>query len=447
MVLMKHKKLATANGTKLDERRTHPNVATKLPLGRYLFGKKELITDEVIAQEFGSNFVAEVDAAASRFPYPITSTMNFTKKVRPQDVQSCTYKSPSSKSTPTSPLRLVRREVKPPELSHSTSPVSEFHMRLKLPLMESPLDLQKQQQLEQNRYKFNGHSQVLDCLAAEKEDVGLETSSRLQYMERISKTDDEKGSLSQQGIPSKKSRSSTSSKRLPITEARNRDSSSQFKKLWGKEVVGERPQTVGPRPLSKKQKAKSPQIPSRYVGSKEVIPSRPVTSAHNSRGSLLIEMSEKSAADDERMSIIESVKGNIRENVYRFQRSDPPTLTREGPQTFDVTGSSGGDPNRKGRITNCSLPRPFTAQAQQDAVTTIYGAQRRAQPRYSWKETVMRWEDKGALLPRGSSSSSSPNARGGMSLVGSETTSPRPKKQLPNESSNFQPIDEVRLAA
>lgn len=446
---MKHKKLSTPNETKLDERRTYPKVSTKLPLGRYLFGKKELITDEVIAKEFGNNFVAEVDAAADRLPYPITSTVKFAEKVSPKDVQS--YKSSSSKSAPTSPLRLVRREIKPPELSHSTSPVSEFHMRLKLPLMESPLNLQKQQQLEPNRYKVNGQSQVLDCLAAEKEDVGLEASSRgIQYMERISKIDDEKGRLSQQGIPSKKSRSSTCSKCLPSPETENRDSSSQCKKLWRKGVVVERPHTVGPRPFSelKKRKAKSPQIPSCYVGSKKAIPSRPVTSAHNSRGSILIEMSEKSAADDERISIIESVKGNIRENVYRFQRSDPPTLTREGPRTFNVTGSSGGDPNRKGRITNCSLPRPFTAQAQQDAVTIIYGAQRRAQPRYSWKETVMRWEDKGALLlPRGSSSSSSPNARGAMSSAGSETTSPRPKKQLPNVSSNFQPIDEVRPAA
>lgn len=429
--LKKERKTAAAD-VELQESQSHPNVAINLPVGRFPVEKNENHQDGLdLSRVFGNN-VQQKSRFESR-----KVVRGPAKKGTPTP-RSSTDDTPSTNSWSISPDRGPKRGVKPVSATYSdiplviTCPGSESIMRLKLPPKVEPSLLRgKQHQWDSPGWRrTNGHV----------EDHGMEPDETCKK--------EKHNHNKQKQVPLKRCWPSNSPSRNLVNEKLgHKDTTSlSTKRSWSEPgLVSERPRTVGTRPSrdSKKRKAKSPQAPLGHAGNtlREVI-SRPWTSAQNTRSSLVNWLATPTG-DDERMSVVESVKENIREDVYRQKRLSPAFGTRNilFEQCCCLTGVEQG---KKERNTTFSSPRPFTAQHQQEAVTVIYGAKRRAPNSHSWKETIMRWEDKGAAIPRRELSSKS-NLRAVVSASGSDTGCSKMRKHLCNDLSSCL-TDKVMLA-
>ena len=420
--LKKERKTAAAN-VELQDSQSHPNVAINLPVGRFLVEKNENHEDGLDLLRVFENNVQQKSRFESR-----KVVRGPVKKGTPTP-RSSTDDTPSTNSLSISPDRGPKREVKPVSATHSdiplviTCPGSESIMRLILPPKVEPSLLRgKQHHWDIPGWRrTNGHV----------EDHGMEPD------ETCKKEKHDRNKRKQ--LPLKRCWPSNSPSRNLVNEKLgHKDTTSpSTKRSWSEPcLVSERPRTVGTRPSgdSKKRKAKSPQAPLGRAGHtlREVI-SRPWTSAQNTRSSLVNWLATPSG-DDERMSVVESVKENIREDVYRQKRSSPAFGTRNilYEQCCCLTGV---EQDMKERNTTFSSPKAFTAQDQQEAVTVIYGAKRRAPISHSWKETIMRWEDKGAAIPHGGLSSKS-NLRAVVSASGSDTSCLKMRQRLCNDPSS-----------
>lgn len=420
--ILKKERRTTAADVELRESHLHPNVAINLPVGRFPVDKNE-------NHEVGLDLSRVLGNVQQKSRFKSPKVVRGPAKKGTPTPRSSTDNTPSTNSWSVSPDRGPKREVKSVSATYSdislviTSPGSESIMRLKLPSKVEPSLLRaKQRSLDiPGQRRTNGHV----------EGHGMEPDETFKK--------EKHDHNNQKQVPLKRCWPSNSPLCNPVNEKLGHawaTSPSMKRRMSEPGLVSERPCTVGTRPSidSKKRKTKSPQGPLGHAGNtmKEVI-SRPRTSAQNTRSSL-VDWLVTPTGDYERMSIVESVKENIREDVYRHRRLSPASGTRDilYEQSCCLTGV---EQVRKERNTTFSSPRPFTAQDQQEAVTIIYGAKRRAPISHSWKETIMRWEDKGATIPCGQLPSKS-NLRAVVSASGSDTSSPKMRKCLCSDPSS-----------
>lgn len=105
---------------------------------------------------------------------------------------------------------------------------------------------------------------------------------------------------------------------------------------------------------------------------------------------------EKEIVKNGSHSILECVKGNIREDVYMAYRGDPPNLTKVRPRLPKSLCIRSGHYNLDADSTFPDSPHSYlaTAHSQMEAVNIVYGAKRRACVWSPWKDSIMSLDNK-----------------------------------------------------
>ncbi len=162
------------------------------------------------------------------------------------------------------------------------------------------------------------------------------------------------------------------------------------------DAVSQRPCTKGCRlPLeSRKKKARSPYMRRLTHQTKKKSNLKALHKLGHCRSLVparVLNSGEKEIVKNGSHSILECVKGNIREDVYMAYRGDPPNLTKVRPQLPKSLCIRSGHNNLHADSTFPDSPHSCltTAHSQTEAVNIVYGAKRRAHVWSPWKDSIM----------------------------------------------------------
>ncbi len=167
------------------------------------------------------------------------------------------------------------------------------------------------------------------------------------------------------------------------------------------DAVSQRPCTKGCRlPLeSRKKKARSPYMRRLTYQTKKKSNLKALHKLGHCRShvpSCVLNCGEKEIVKNGSHSILECVKGNIREDVYMAYRGDPPNLTKVRPRLPKSLCIRSGHFNLDVDSTFPDSPLSCltTAHSQMEAVNIVYGAKRRARVWSPWKDSIMSLDNK-----------------------------------------------------
>jgi len=167
------------------------------------------------------------------------------------------------------------------------------------------------------------------------------------------------------------------------------------------DAVSQRPCTKGCRlPLeSRKKKARSPYMRRLTYQTKKKSNLKALHKLGHCRSHLpacVLNCGEKEIVKNGSHSILECVKGNIREDVYMAYRGDPPNLTKVRPRLPKSLCIRSGHFNLDVDSTFPDSPLSCltTAHSQMEAVNIVYGAKRRARVWSPWKDSIMSLDNK-----------------------------------------------------
>jgi hypothetical protein len=147
---------------------------------------------------------------------------------------------------------------------------------------------------------------------------------------------------------------------------------------------------------------------------------------------------EKEIVKNGSHSILECVKGNIREDVYMAYRGDPPNLTKVRPQLPKSLCIRSGHYNLNADSTFPDSPHSCltTAHSQTEAVNIVYGAKRRAHVWSPWKDSIMSLDNK-ITVPGEAFSKTDPKLEKGLLTDSHPSSINCPAKRPPKVSNPF----------